>query len=499
MAVIQATDERQGGAQLQQQGERTRQRPPLTQPQPEDAGALHGPGRAGPARIQRKRNGQAGEYHAECQAGFHQQQGALACTCLEHPRQQQIEQSQAEGAECGGELDMPHQCDLQTEADQRWAEQCGGVDVIAATQRPAQQLVTCLRGISRIAQGATGEQQADGHVHQEEQHQERLGAPQQLRRVGTQAPGETNTEGADEADQVEQAPGLEPGDGEDAGVEQGEVGEQRDMVAAAGGGENRRGEAAQRGSRRQAQGILLHSENGREQRHRHQQAEGHARIEQRMQAHGSEHRQIEHGDAGALQHQGIAAVTPTQPPAKTEQGQGAGRNAHVAQLDRHLDAFSGVTQEEGQAEEQQNHADPQHGIAAKQPSLGRRDPPLDQVRLARRLLAPGALLWGRLRLVGDLGSQRFRVIDRLRRFGFRHGFERPVQFRHGFLGSDRLRRRLWRQVDNGFSRCRGRHWLRLAVFALLHLEQAFMHGAGAAFEAFGELLELRGQLRVARL
>ena len=117
--------------QLQQQSEGTRQWPSLTQTQPINAGAFHGPGSRRPARIQTKRYGQAGKHHTERQAGFHQQQRTFAGTRLEHARQQQIEQAQAEGAERGGKLDMPHQCDLQTEADQWRAEQRGGIDVVA--------------------------------------------------------------------------------------------------------------------------------------------------------------------------------------------------------------------------------------------------------------------------------------------------------------------------------------------------------------------------------
>ena len=117
---------------------------------------------------------------------------------------------------------MLDQRKLQTEAHDRRAEQHRAVDVIALARRPVQQrlAIAVRRGIGHVQQFAPGEQQADGQVHQEEQNQERLGAPQQLRRVRTQAPGETDAEGADEADQVEQAPGLEPGDGENAGVEQ---------------------------------------------------------------------------------------------------------------------------------------------------------------------------------------------------------------------------------------------------------------------------------------
>jgi len=176
-ADVQTTDEGQGRAHLQQQGESSCQRSALTQAQPVDAGALHGPGRRRPARIEAKWDGQAGEHDAERQASLHQQQCAVASARLEHPCQQQIEETQAEGAERRGELDMPYQRHLQTEADQWRAEQRGGIDIVTTTQRPAQQFVTRLGRIRRVTQGAAGEQQADAHVHQEEQDQERFGAP----------------------------------------------------------------------------------------------------------------------------------------------------------------------------------------------------------------------------------------------------------------------------------------------------------------------------------
>jgi len=53
---------------------------------------------------------------------------------------------------------MAHQRHLQAEADQRRAEQGGGIDIVATPRRPAQQLVTRLGRIRRVTQGAAGEQ-----------------------------------------------------------------------------------------------------------------------------------------------------------------------------------------------------------------------------------------------------------------------------------------------------------------------------------------------------
>ena len=139
------------------------------------------------------------------------------------------------------------------------------------------------------------------------------------------------------------------------------------MVAAACGGENRRGESAQRGGRRQTQRILTDRENRRKQRNQHQQGQRRLGVDQRVQAHGGEDRQVQHGNPGALQNQGIALAPVTQPPAQPQQADSRSGNAGIAQLDRHHHALGGVTQEEGQTEEQQHRADTQHRIAAEQP------------------------------------------------------------------------------------------------------------------------------------
>ncbi|MNI13848.1 hypothetical protein D3C73_670920 [compost metagenome] len=240
--------------------------------------------------------------------------------------------------------------------------------------------VIVFRCVAHFPQLAPREQQADGQVHEKKQNQERFGAPQQLRCVGPQAPGEADTKGADEADHVEGSPRLEPGNGKDAGVEQGEITEQRDMAASAGGREDWRGETAQCSGAGQRQGILGDGQNSREHRHRYQQAERGGGVQQRMQAHRGKHRQVQHANPGALQHQGIVAIALAQPPAQAEQGQCGGRDPGITQLERHHHAFSGVTQQKRQAEKQQNHANAQHRVTAQQPIARTGKGTLDHVR-----------------------------------------------------------------------------------------------------------------------
>ncbi|MND43712.1 hypothetical protein D3C80_345100 [compost metagenome] len=494
---VQPAEEGQGRAELQQQGEGPRQRAPLAQAQPVDAGAFHRPGRRSPACVQPQRNGQAAEDHAQGQAGLHQQQGTAGGAPRQGARQQQVEQAQGQGAEGGAELDMPDQRQLQAEADDGRAEQHGAVHHVGLARRPAQQLVAPGGRIGGLQQLAPGEQQADAHVHQEEQHQERLGAGEQLGPIGAQAPGEADAEGTDEADQVEQAPGLEPGDGEDAGVEQGEVAEQRHMVAAAAGGEDGRGETAQGRGGGQAKGILGDGQDGGEQRHGHQQAEGHFRLQQGVQAHGGEHRQVEHGDTGALEHQAVVGIAPAQPPAEAQQDDGRQGHAGITQLDRHHHALGGIAQEEGQAEEQQDDADAQHGVAAEQPVAGGGETALEEGGFAR----PGWFGRRGWRLARCAGP-RFAAPGiggcRLHRGGW------------WLLGRDRHLPHLGRQLPDqlgilfGCSLChwrgrlgnRGRRFFGRLGPALLHLEQALVHGLGARVETGGESLERLVQLGV---
>ncbi|MNY16888.1 hypothetical protein D3C86_1501800 [compost metagenome] len=125
-----------------------------------------------------------------------------------------------------------------------------------------------------------------------------------------------------------------------------------------------------------------------------------------MQAHRGKHRQVQHGDPGALQDQRVTAVARSQPPTQPEQPQGCRCNACVTQFNRHHHAFGGIAQQKGQAEEQQHHADPQHGIAAEQPGAGTADGAIDEVRATgcdRRLCFASG--WFRFPGIGDFAGR----------------------------------------------------------------------------------------------
>ena len=123
------------------------------------------------------------------------------------------------------------------------------------------------------------------------------------------APGAGQEDGAGEADQVEQPPRLEPGNGGDAEVQDGQIREKRQMVLAAGGGQNRRGETAQRSHRRQRQRILQDGQQHSEDRNAGQYRETGLGRDQRIQLHGGQRRQIEDADARPLQDQAVAVLS----------------------------------------------------------------------------------------------------------------------------------------------------------------------------------------------
>lgn len=135
-----------------------------------------------------------------------------------------------------------------------------------------------------------------------------------------------------------------------------------------------------------------------------------------MQAHGGEDGQVQHRDTGALQDQAVGGAPLAQPPADAEQRHRYQRHPGVAVLHRHRHPFRGIAQEEGQADEQQHHADAQYRVAAEQPALGRGEATLDQRGFAwRRWRGGTARRWLGVRL------ERRLTLDGLDGFGGRGG------------------------------------------------------------------------------
>ncbi len=242
---------------------------------------------------------------------------------------------------------------LQSKTCDGGTEQQRAIDVVALAGRPAQHGCSgfILGRVGELQQFLPGEQQADGQIHQEKQNQERFGAPEQFGRVSLHAPGEADTEGAEKADQVEDAPSLEPGDGKNAGVEQSEIAEQRNMAALSGRGQNRRRKTAERTSAGQGQRVLGQRQDGRETGDRDQQRKAEGGVQQSVQFHRGKNGQVQDANACTLQHQRVRTVAQAQPPAQPQQCQRTQRDAGVTRFNRHDHPFGGITQQKSQAEE----------------------------------------------------------------------------------------------------------------------------------------------------
>jgi hypothetical protein len=212
----------------------------------------------------------------------------------------------------------------------------------------------------------TGEKDRDDEVHGEEEQQEGLGAREQLRPVVVRPPERADAEGESEAEDVEHAPGLDPGDGEDAGVQHPVVRKQHHVAAATGGGEDRREEAAAHRDDRERERVLRHGERRRRRRHAHQQDEGERPGQHVEQTIRGEDDEVEDGDAAALQDERVARARLAQPPAESKHHQRAERHRGEAQLDRNMDALVEILDEERDADEQHQDADLRHHVAADQ-------------------------------------------------------------------------------------------------------------------------------------
>ncbi len=135
------------------------------------------------------------------------------------------------------------------------------------------------------------------------------------------------------------------------------------MIAAAGGEQHRREEAASCAKQGQRAGILQQGQ-GRGGGHQtKQQGKGQRRGQQMIQLEGGEDSQIHDADAAALRQQGETGPRLPLEPAKAEQSQSAQGHAEQAQFNGNHVAVSSVFEQEGHAEEEHQQADAEHHIA----------------------------------------------------------------------------------------------------------------------------------------
>ena len=145
------------GKQLQQDAEQSHRQALLPHTDPDHRRALECPRCRRPATVKGERDGQRREHRAECKKGFHQQAPVLAPARPHAASEQQVKGAERERAVRRAVRDFLHESHLQTEGDQRHAEDQCGIQV-------------ALDGPGRAA----GVEDRDDHVHQEEQDQKRL-------------------------------------------------------------------------------------------------------------------------------------------------------------------------------------------------------------------------------------------------------------------------------------------------------------------------------------
>ena len=131
-----------------------------------------------------------------------------------------------------------------------------------------------------------GKQHGHGRVHQEEEDEKGFGGGKKIWHVGGCAPERADSKGENKADEVEFAPGIKPGNAQDAAVEQGVVGKEQHMAACAGGQQHRCKKATDGSCCRKPAGILQHR-HGTGQSHQADHHRQSQRVRQEMVELGS--------------------------------------------------------------------------------------------------------------------------------------------------------------------------------------------------------------------
>src|SRR5436190_22659277 len=114
------------------------------------------------------------------------------------------------------------------------------------------------------------------------------------------------------------------------------------MASASGGRENRRKESAGDAGNRERARILRDGEDSGSERDRDEQHERELGGKQFPDLESTEHDEIQHSDAAALQDEAVAAGALAQPPAENQHDDRTDRDARESHLDRHVDVLAGV-------------------------------------------------------------------------------------------------------------------------------------------------------------
>ena len=341
-----------GCQQLQHEAADPREQAVLPQADPGDARTFQRPDAGRRAGAEGQGHGQRGETERKRGIGFAQQ--ALALALAQPPDEAGIDRGDADRAECEREPVVLQHARLQRERDQGRTEHQGAV-------HPRATVFGLLRHV----------QQADDDVEQEEQDQEGFDRGEQFRPVVSRAPGRADAEGETETDQVEQAPGLLPRDREHRGIEYGVIGEETDVVGAAGRDQHGREIAAEEAEHRQPHVPLQHRQQRRTGHQHDDQGEGEHRRQQAVQLVGREHRQQQHAERTALQAQPERGFLFALSPAERQAGQRGDGDDDQPRFDREseIPLHRRIAQRCRDTGEQDQHADLHRHIAFGEPAF----------------------------------------------------------------------------------------------------------------------------------
>ncbi len=385
-----SVEEGDRGTELQHVAGDARQHARLPQPDPDEGRAFERPGSGGPAGVERQRDRQRREEQRERRERRDEQGlgGVVPATdmlCGGH-----VDRAGDERRERGTVLEVRDEPDLQREGRERESED----------ERAVEGAFTAIGSVA-------GEERRDREVRDEERREEGLRRRPEVRPVEARAPRGADREREREAGEVQHAPRPARGDRDDPGVQDGVVAEQRDVIARAGRREHRREEAAGRPEDGEALGLLAQREDRGARGDHGQQSEREAGGQQGVEPQGREDREIHDPDAAALQRDGEPGASAAQPPAERRECHPGEHGAADPEFRRDVGVVVREFQEEGDAEEQHDDADPDDRVAAREPAERRGDP-----GGGLRGRCPPRV--GQRRFGGGVGWQRIRHVRCLR-------------------------------------------------------------------------------------
>ena len=178
-------------------------------------------------------------------------------------REDQVDRTRDHGRNCRAVFKVRNELRLQREAHNRRAEYQHAVERMAFFIGMAQRV-----------------EKPDGNIDREERDQEGLRARILLRCIVERAPHRGDQERRNEAEQVKRPPGSQPRDDTDGQVEQQVIAEQGDVIAGAGGYENRCCERSGKSDHSERLLVSQQREQGRQRAHDcHQHKRGQCRYQ----------------------------------------------------------------------------------------------------------------------------------------------------------------------------------------------------------------------------